>query len=77
VLLGLWLGLARQLSVVWGLGHDARPTPQVVVEHRAILDRLAEGDAAGALAALDAHLAWHRELDFEMAVEAKRITRKG
>jgi DNA-binding GntR family transcriptional regulator len=77
VLLGLWLGLARQLSVVWGLGHDARPKARIVEEHRVILDRLAEGDATGALAGLKAHLAWHRELDFEMAVEAKRITRKG
>ncbi len=77
VLLGLWLGLARQLSVVWGLGHDARPRPQIADEHRLILDRLAAGDAAGAQAALDTHLDWHRDLDFELAVEAKRIRRKG
>jgi DNA-binding GntR family transcriptional regulator len=77
VLLGLWLGLARQLSVVWGLGRDARPTSRIVEEHRAILDRLAAGDAAGAQAALEAHLAWHSELDFERAVEAKRASRRG
>jgi DNA-binding GntR family transcriptional regulator len=76
VLLGLWLGLARQLSVVWGLGHDARAKPRIAEEHRLILDRLAEGDGPGAQAALETHLSWHADLDFELAVEAKRITRK-
>lgn len=76
VLLGLWLGLARQLSVVWGLGHDARAKARIVEEHRLILERLSEGDGPGAQAALEAHLAWHTDLDFELAVEAKRITRR-
>lgn len=77
VLLGLWLGLARQLSVVWGLGQEARAARRVAAEHDRILDRLAAGDAAGAVAALDDHLAWHRDIDFEAAIERKRAARAG
>lgn len=77
VLLGLWLGLARQLSVVWGLGQDARPAHRIAAEHDLILDRLVAGDAAGAAAALDEHLAWHRDIDFDTAIEAKRAARRG
>jgi len=77
VLLGLWLGLARQLSVVWGLGHDVRPKARIAQEHRTILDRLARGDAAGAQAALESHLAWHHDFDFEQAVAARRQRRRG
>jgi DNA-binding GntR family transcriptional regulator len=72
VLLGIWLGLARQLSVVWGLGHDVRGKPRIADEHRTILEKLARGDAAGAQAALDAHLAWHQEFDFEAVVQQRR-----
>jgi DNA-binding GntR family transcriptional regulator len=72
VLLGIWLGLARQLSVVWGLGHDVRPKQRIAQEHLEILGRLQGGDAAGAQAALDAHLAWHEDLDFERAVQRRR-----
>lgn len=73
VLHGLWLSVARQLSVVWGLGHDVRPKPRIAQEHREILERLSRGDAAGAQAALDAHLAWHEDLDFERQVERRRL----
>ena len=73
VLHGLWLSVARQLSVVWGLGHDVRPKPRIAEEHRDILEHLARGDAAGAQAALDAHLAWHQDLDFERQVERRRL----
>ncbi len=73
VLHGLWLSVARQLSVVWGLGHDVRQKPRIAAEHREIIDRLARGDAVGAQAALDAHLAWHEDLDFERQVERRRL----
>ncbi|MGG5810324.1 GntR family transcriptional regulator [Falsiroseomonas sp. CW058] len=76
VLVGIWLGLARQLSVVWGLGHDVRAKPRIADEHRAILDSLARGDAAGAQRALDSHLAWHEEFDFEGLVEKRRGSRR-
>ncbi|NGM19691.1 GntR family transcriptional regulator [Roseomonas stagni] len=76
VLHGLWLSVARQLSVVWGLGHDVRPKPRIAQEHREILERLSGGDATGAQAALDAHLAWHEDLDFERQVERRRVSKK-
>jgi DNA-binding GntR family transcriptional regulator len=76
VLHSLWLGLARQLAVIWGLGQGVRPRPVVVAEHRAILERLVQGDAAGAQAALDAHLAWHESFDFEGAIELRRGKRR-
>jgi DNA-binding GntR family transcriptional regulator len=72
VLHGLWLSVARQLSVVWGLGHDVRPKSRTGGEHREIIDCLARGDEAGALDALNRHLDWHGELDFEAAVEKRR-----
>jgi len=72
VLHGVWLGLARQLSVIWGLGQGVRPGPCVVQEHNALLDRLAAGDVAGAQRSLDDHLDWHASFDFEDAIEARR-----
>lgn len=77
VLHGMWLALARQLLVVWGLGHDVRATSRIADEHGRILDRLARGDAEGAQAALEAHLAWHEDFDFERALEERRASRKG
>ncbi|HEV7266640.1 MAG TPA: GntR family transcriptional regulator [Falsiroseomonas sp.] len=76
VLHGLWLGLARQLAVVWGLGQGVRPGPAVVAEHRALLDCLARGDAAGAQVALEAHLDWHESFDFEGAIAGRRMQRR-
>jgi DNA-binding GntR family transcriptional regulator len=72
VLHGLWMGLARQLAVIWGLGQGVRAKPVVVGEHRLILERLAAGDAAGAQAALESHLAWHESFDFEASIEQRR-----
>jgi DNA-binding GntR family transcriptional regulator len=76
VLHGVWSGMARQLAVVWGLGHGARSAVAVIAEHKALLDHLARGDAEGALAALETHLSWHRDFDFEGAIQARRTTRR-
>lgn len=75
VLHGLWLGLARQLTVIWGLGQGGRTAAEVAIEHRRLLDALAQGDAKGAQAALAAHLAWHEHFDFEGVIEARRKAR--
>jgi len=75
VLLGIWLGLARQLSVVWGLGHAVRPTVMTSAEHFALLDSLARGDREAAERQLAAHLSWHNDLDFEAEIEARRLAR--
>lgn len=75
VLHGLWLGLARQLTVIWGLGQGGRTAEEVAGEHRRLLDALAQGDAKAAQAALAAHLAWHERFDFEGVVEARRKAR--
>ena len=72
VLHALWSSLARQLAVVWGLGQGARRGEDVIAEHRRLLERLAKADAAGALAALEAHLAWQGTFDFEGAIEARK-----
>lgn len=76
VLHALWMSLARQLSVIWGLGQGARSGPAVVAEHRELLDRLVRADLPGAQAALEAHLAWHESFDFEAAIEARRGARR-
>ncbi|MBU8537555.1 GntR family transcriptional regulator [Falsiroseomonas tokyonensis] len=75
VLHGIWLSVARQLSVVWGLGHDVRPKPRISAEHVEILDLLERGDLAAAQAALDRHLSWHEDLDFEKAVDRRRAAK--
>ncbi len=77
VLNGVWHSLARQLSVVWGLGRDARPAERVCAEHRDILDRIEQGDAPGAQAALDTHLGWAEEFDFEAAIARRRAAKRG
>ncbi|WP_270934118.1 GntR family transcriptional regulator [Falsiroseomonas oryzae] len=76
VLHALWLGLARQLAVIWSLGQGVRPGPAIVAEHHELLDCLARADAAGALAALERHLAWHEAFDFEGAIAARRSQRR-
>lgn len=76
VLHGLWLGLARQLSVVWGLGQGGRKGEEVAAEHRRLLEVLAHGDAETARAALAAHLSWHERFDFEATIEARRKLRR-
>jgi DNA-binding GntR family transcriptional regulator len=76
VLHGVWSGMARQLAVVWGLGHGARPATAVIAEHKALLDQIARGDAAGALSALEKHLSWHQGFDFEGAIQARRTNRR-
>jgi DNA-binding GntR family transcriptional regulator len=72
----VWMGLARQLCVVWGLGQGVRESRAVVDEHHALIDRLADGDAAGAVASLESHIAWHEAFDFEAAIEARRQQRR-
>lgn len=73
---GIWASVARQLSVVWGLGHDTRSKLRVTGEHSEILDLLERGDLEGAQAALDRHLSWHEDLDFEQAVERRRQAKR-
>jgi DNA-binding GntR family transcriptional regulator len=76
VLHSLWMGLARQLAVIWGLGQGARPKAAVAAEHRLILEKLVAADGPGAQTALESHLAWHESFDFEGAIEARRGQRK-
>ena len=76
VLHGIWSSLARQLSVVWSLGLGVRPGAVVVAEHEALIDALAAGDPAAAQAALETHLAWHEDFDFEGAIAARRVEKR-
>jgi DNA-binding GntR family transcriptional regulator len=76
VLHALWLGLSRQLTVIWGLGQGARAPSTIVGEHHALLDLLVRGDGPGAQAALDGHIRWHESFDFEAAIAARRQQRR-
>jgi DNA-binding GntR family transcriptional regulator len=71
-LFGLWQGLSRQMSVIWGLGYGHRSAEVVAAEHAAILTALAAGDVAAAETALITHLLWHANFDFEAEVERRR-----
>jgi DNA-binding GntR family transcriptional regulator len=75
VLHAVWLGLSRQLTVVWGLGQGARAPDVIVGEHHALIGLLMGGDGAAAQAALDAHICWHEAFDFEAAIAARRRKR--
>jgi DNA-binding GntR family transcriptional regulator len=71
-LFGMWQGLSRQMSVIWGLGYGHREVGVVAAEHAAVLEALVAGDVAGAEAAMATHLAWHSQFDFEAEVERRR-----
>jgi DNA-binding GntR family transcriptional regulator len=71
-LFGMWQGLSRQMSVIWGLGYGHREAGVVAAEHAAILEALGAGDVAVAEAAMATHLAWHSQFDFEAEVERRR-----
>jgi len=72
----VWGGLARQLSVVWGLGQGVRPAEVVLAEHDRLLDLIAAHDTAAAEAELHLHLAWHEAFDFEGAVGTRSAARR-
>ncbi len=71
-LLALWQSLARQLAVIWGLAQQGGSTAAAVDEHRALIVALETGQEALALAALDRHINWHRQFDFEQVVAERR-----
>ena len=75
VLHGIWQGLARQLSVVWGLGQDVRPKARSAAEHAALMERLLAGDGVGAERQLSIHLSWFDEMDFEAEIAQRRAVR--
>ncbi len=71
-LLALWQGLARQLAVIWGLARQTAPSEAPAAGHQQIIAALAAGDEADALAALEAHMDWHLDFDFEAVVAERR-----
>lgn len=75
VLHAVWIGVARQLSVVWALGHTTRPYARTVGEHRQILAAIEAGRFAEAAATLMEHISWHGETDFEGEIARRRALR--
>jgi len=71
-LLALWQGLARQLSVIWGIAEPERDAGQLNGEHLRLLAALEAGDGETAATTLTAHIGWHQDFDFEHAVERRR-----
>ncbi|MDB5372491.1 MAG: GntR family transcriptional regulator [Belnapia sp.] len=71
-LLALWQSLARQLAVIWGLAQQGRSSAQAEDQHRALIAALEGGKAAAALEALERHVNWHLDFDFEQVVAARR-----
>lgn len=76
VLCAIWTGVARQLSVVWALGHATRPHARTLAEHRRILETIEAGQYAEAAETLRDHLGWHAEIDFEGAITRRRAARE-
>lgn len=71
-LLALWLSLARQLAVIWGLAQQCRRPVLPEEEHGLLVAALARGDESGALAALESHVNWHLTIDFEAVIKERR-----
>ena len=71
-LLALWSSLARQLVVVWGLGHGVAGMPGALEQHQALLAALEQADFNAAAALLAEHLEAKAGFDFEAAVAERR-----
>jgi DNA-binding GntR family transcriptional regulator len=76
-LLALWQGLARQLAVIWGLAHQSSPRAETVAEHQALIAALEAGHEAMALGALERHVNWHLDVDFETVLVERRLQPHG
>jgi DNA-binding GntR family transcriptional regulator len=76
-LLAIWEGLARRLTVLWGVGQATKPSEKVAEEHAALIDAIAAGDLARAEATLRQHIGWAFEFDFESAIAMRRRGRAG
>jgi DNA-binding GntR family transcriptional regulator len=71
-LLALWLNLARQLSVVWGLLVQEDDLLMPDRQHFTLVDALERGDERDAHAALFAHVTSLQGRDFEAMVAERR-----
>lgn len=71
-LLALWQSLSRQLAVIWGLAQQHRDASEAVREHAALVEALERGEEKRAIAALVAHINWHRNFDFEQVLRERR-----
>jgi DNA-binding GntR family transcriptional regulator len=71
-LLALWQSLARQLAVVWGLGHSVIDAEHAAREHLALVAALEAEDEALALAILTTHVSDHERYDLEAVVTDRR-----
>lgn len=76
-LLALWQSLARQLAVIWGLAQQGGPRAAAEEEHRTLVAAMEAGQEAVALATLDLHINWHRQIDFEQVVAERRLRPAG
>ncbi|WP_158292338.1 GntR family transcriptional regulator [Paracraurococcus ruber] len=71
-LLALWQSLARPLAVVWGLAMHLSDNGPESEDHYTLIEALERGDAAEAVAALEAHIEATAKLDFETLVAERR-----
>lgn len=78
VLSAQWESLARQLTIIFGLSTLGKAMPQIVYEHRLLVEVLAGGDAAAMERALAEHiLVQPHEADFERVIAERRKARDG
>lgn len=76
VLCLLWESLARQLTVIVGLSTLGKSMPEIVAEHRALLDAFCRGDAAELKCVLEEHIDWqNRAVDYGRIVAERRTVR--
>jgi DNA-binding GntR family transcriptional regulator len=71
-LYALWQSLARQLAVIWGLGHPNRDVPAAVREHQEILAAIESQDLAALPALMGTHIARGMVGDFEALLASRR-----
>jgi DNA-binding GntR family transcriptional regulator len=69
----LWESLARQLTIIFGLSTFGKPMPEIVDEHRRLIDVLLTGDISAMEREIEEHiLTYARAVDYDRIIIERR-----
>lgn len=76
VLSQLWEMLSRQLTIIFGLSTLAKPMPEIVGEHRRLVDEFKSGNMSAIAKEIDEHIrAQNQAIDFVALIEKRKAER--